>query len=106
MAKKGASLSFTLPDGTQVTMQNEDAQKLFQALQGNRGMQRPIQGRPQGGISQPMQGRPMGGMIPSQQMRPPVAQQGSIPPRPQQGMQPPIGIPQRGLPVVSRKRKK
>ena len=72
MAKKGASLSFTLPDGSQVTIQNEDPQKLFQTLKGNT---RPVQPRQ---------------MVSPQQMRRPI---------PQQGMQRPM--PQRRLPVVS-----
>ena len=73
MAKKGASLSFTLPDGTQVTMANEDAQRLFQTLQGG-AQTRPIQGRPM------VPPRPM-----PQQMRHPITQ------------------PQRRLPVISAK---
>jgi len=32
MAKKGASFSYTLPDGTQVTLGHEDASKLLQRI--------------------------------------------------------------------------
>ena len=79
MGKKGASLSFTLPDGTEVTIQNEDAQKLFQTLGGN---------------TRPMQPRP----TISPQARPMVSPQQTRQPIPQQGMGHSVGMPQRGIP--------
>jgi hypothetical protein len=81
MAKKGASLSFTAADGTQVTISNENAEHLLSALKGNA---RPVQGMRQPMMRQPIARQPI--------VRPPMTQ-------PVARVQP--VLPQRRIPIYS-----